>query len=116
MFLTVGRQGLDCFSGLDDIWFLVRLIEVMETPLPLADYQVLFRRPPYSLDEERAIMKDHAIDCLVAKNSGGPATEAKITAALEADIPIVLVQRPDPPPGERVERIDDCMAWLKGAL
>ena len=116
VFLTVGRQGLDCFSGLDDIWFLVRLIEVMETPLPLADYQVLFRRPPYSLDEERAIMKDHAIDCLVAKNSGGPATEAKITAALEADIPIVLVQRPDPPPGERVERIDDCMAWLKEAL
>ena len=116
VFLTVGRQGLDPFSGLAGIWFLVRLIEETEPPLPLADYQVLIGRPPYGIDEERAIMKDHAIDCLVTKNSGGPATEAKITAALEADIPIVLVQRPDPLPGEHVERLDDCIAWLEEVL
>ncbi len=111
VFLTIGRRGIEAFSGLDDYWFLVRLIEAPEEPLPLAQYRVLTGRPPHALEDERRILSRHRIDCLVAKNSGG-ATEAKIIAAHEAAIPTVLVRRPFQQPGEAVETVDEALRWL----
>ncbi|MEE1562692.1 MAG: precorrin-6A/cobalt-precorrin-6A reductase, partial [Alphaproteobacteria bacterium] len=52
------------------------------------------------------------INVLVAKMSGGTATEAKIIAAREARIPVLFLSRPPPEPGPRLERIEDILAWL----
>lgn len=116
VFVTTGQRGLEAFTGMDDIHFLVRLIEMPADPLPLTDYRVITARPPHDLDTERALLSQHRIDCLVSKNSGGAATEAKITAALEASIPIVLIQRPAPPPGDCADSVDDCVAWIEEKL
>lgn len=111
VFLTVGRSGLEAFSGCDDVWFLVRLIEDLGA-LPLADYQAVTGRPPFILEDERALLAEHRIQCLVSKHSGGDATLAKIIAASEAGIPVLLVRRPFVPPGEAVDDVDGAMAWL----
>ena len=113
VFLTTGVRGLDAFSGLDDLWFLVRLIAVPETPPPLAQHQIITGRPPYTLEEERAILAEHRIDALVAKNAGGAATEAKIFAAAEAGVKIVLIRRPPPEPGPTAETVDEAFAWIE---
>jgi precorrin-6A/cobalt-precorrin-6A reductase len=84
--------------------------------LPLKDYEVVIGRPPFALADELKLLERHGIDTLVSKDSGGPATEAKIAAAVEAGVKIVLIRRPPPEPGPVAETVDDCMAWLRNRL
>jgi precorrin-6A/cobalt-precorrin-6A reductase len=121
VFLTVGASNLEAFArlrrpGQPKSWFLVRLISPPKRPLPLGtkgkDYEVVLGRGPFSLDEERALIRHHRINILVAKMSGGEATEAKIIAAREAKIPVFFLSRPLPEPGLRLGRMEDVLAWL----
>ena len=116
VFLTTGLRGLEAFSGLDDLWFLVRLIDAPETPPPLVHHHLISGNPPYSLDAERALLAEHDIDTLVSKQSGGLSTEAKITAALDAGVTIVLIRRPPPEPGPQVETVDEAFAWIESRV
>jgi len=114
-FLTTGTQEIDAFAQAPGVWFLVRLIEAPEDPLPLADHEVTLGRPPFSLEGETALLDDHRIDTLVSKHSGGT-RPAKIDAALAMAIPIVLIQPPPPPPGNHVESVEAALAWIEGQL
>jgi precorrin-6A/cobalt-precorrin-6A reductase len=49
---------------------------------------------------------------LVCKASGGAATEAKIIAARELGIPVIMVRRPAPEPGDAVENVEAALDWL----
>jgi len=95
VFLTTGRTGLAAFASVDR-WFLVRSVDPPEPPVP-ARMRVLLDRGPFTLDGERALLREHAIDVLVTKNSGGPA--AKLAAARELGVPVVVVERPPLPRG-----------------
>ncbi len=98
------------------VWFLVRVIETPRHPLPLAEHMVITGRPPFTVYDERLLIAEHRIDVLVTKNSGGLATEAKLAAAREAGIPVVMVNRPPPPPGDLVENVDAALEWLERRL
>ncbi|MFE5093355.1 cobalt-precorrin-6A reductase [Streptomyces sp. NPDC056638] len=101
IFLTTGRLGLAAFAtapGADTLHFLVRSVEPPEPPLP-RDTDVLLDRGPYTVEGETVLLRDRAIDVLVTKDSGGPATAAKLTAARNLDLPVVVVRRPPPPEG-----------------
>ncbi len=111
-FLTIGRSGLGAFSKVGGVWFLVRLMQKPDGPLPLSGHQLITGRPPFSVESERALIRDHQIDVLVTKQSGGKAGEAKITAALEANIKIIAIKRPPSEPGERVETVEEALAWI----
>ena len=113
VFLTVGASGLEAFSHIEGVHFLVRLIEDPGTPLALADYELVTGRPPHSLESERALFEGHHIDTLVAKHSGGGATVGKIAAALEVEARIILIRRPLPEPGEVVETPAEALSWLE---
>jgi precorrin-6A/cobalt-precorrin-6A reductase len=112
VFLTTGRQDLAAFAGLADIWFLVRLVEPPETPLPLARHELILARGPFDAAAEAALMQDHRIEALVAKNSGGEATYAKIAAARRLGLPVVMIRRPPAPAGETVKTVDQALAWI----
>ena len=116
VFLTVGRQGLDAFSGVDDVWFLVRLIEPAEKSLPLRRHLVVTGRPPHDLADETRLLQNHRIDLLISKQSGGTVTESKIRAANRLGIPIVMIRRPLPEPGPLVDSVDDALAWIERRL
>lgn len=96
-FLTTGRGGLAAFAGLD-LFFLVRSVEPPDPPLPPRHHLIL-DRGPFTLAGERALLRDHRIDVLVTKDSGGPATAPKLAAARAAGIPVLVVTRPPLPPG-----------------
>jgi precorrin-6A/cobalt-precorrin-6A reductase len=102
--LTTGRLGLAAFATLSEPFFLVRSVERPDPPLP-ARCGLLLDRGPFTLDGERALLREHRIDLLVTKDSGGAATAAKLTAAREAGLPVVVVRRPPVPPG--VEAVPD---------
>jgi precorrin-6A/cobalt-precorrin-6A reductase len=115
-FLTTGLGGIEAFSGLPQVWFLVRLFEDPGRPLPLADYAVVVERPPFVVEGELRHLRRHRIDVVVAKMSGGRATEAKLRAARQVGLPVLLIRRPEKAAGERVETVEAALAWLEGRL
>ncbi len=116
VFLTIGRQELAAFTGLTDIWFMVRLVETPEEPIPLEDFHLVLGRGPFSLAQETALLRAHGIEAVVSKNSGGPGTYAKIEAARALGLPVVMVARPALPAGETVESVAAALAWIERRL
>lgn len=114
--ITVGVKELHHFAGLDGVFCLVRLIEPPAAPLPLADHAVIVGRGPFSVESERALLAEQRIDCVVSKASGGAATEAKITAARELALPVIMLRRPAPPEGARVNDTAAALAWISGHI
>jgi precorrin-6A/cobalt-precorrin-6A reductase len=115
IFLTIGRQELAPFASCDDRWFLIRSIEAPEAPLPPARL-VLLERGPFTLEHELTLMREHAVDLIVSKNSGGKATYAKIEAARALNLPIVMVKRPPRPEARIAEKYDDIIFWTNSLL
>jgi precorrin-6A/cobalt-precorrin-6A reductase len=62
---------------------------------------------------ERSLLQQHKIGAIVSKNSGGDATYAKIIAARELGITVVMVQRPPVPEGEIVTDVESVISWVK---
>jgi precorrin-6A/cobalt-precorrin-6A reductase len=93
---------------------LVRLIDPPEPPLALARHRVVVGRPPFAESEEVALLRQHRIDTLVAKNSGGEWTYGKIAAARRLGLPVVMVRRPAPPTGQTVASVAAALAWISG--
>ncbi|AFZ08437.1 precorrin-6A reductase [Oscillatoria nigro-viridis PCC 7112] len=112
VFLTIGRQELAAFAGLDAIWFLMRAIDPPALNTPIPNGKLLLARGPFSLEEERQLLLEYQIDTIVSKNSGGGATYAKIVAARELGIPVVMVQRPPIADVEQVADVEGAIAWL----
>ena len=105
VFLTTGRTSLATFADLD-LEFLVRCVEPPAGPAPRR-MTVLLSRGPFTVAGERALMREHGIDVLVTKDSGGPLTSAKLAAAREEDVRTLVVRRPPLPPGiEAVVTVD----------
>ncbi|MFJ9899379.1 cobalt-precorrin-6A reductase [Streptomyces sp. NPDC091280] len=110
--LTTGRLGLAAFAHLHELHFVVRSVEPPEPPIP-PDTELLLARGPFTLADEAALLREHRIDVLVTKDSGGAATAAKLTAAREAGIPVVVVRRPRLPEGVRaVPDVGGAVEWL----
>ena len=98
VFLSTGRLGLAAFAHLADLHFVVRSVEPPEPPLP-PDTEVILARGPFGLADETELLRAHRIEVLVTKDSGGEATAAKLTAARQLGLPVVLVRRPPLPDG-----------------
>ncbi len=92
-FITSGRQTLHAFASWTDRDVLVRIVEPLDAPT-LPGWTVIEDRGPYSRTSERALMHAHAIDVLITKDSGGDHTSAKLDAAAELEIPVVVLGRP----------------------
>jgi precorrin-6A/cobalt-precorrin-6A reductase len=113
--LTLGASDIAAFAVTTAVHFLVRLVDPPRHPLPLRSYEVIVGRGPFSVAEEHSHIERHAIDVLVCKASGGGATEAKIIAARERDLPVIMVRRPPPEPGDGVDTVAEALDWLAGS-
>ena len=105
VFLTTGRQDVGAFADIGSSWFLIRVVDPPTGPLP-PDHQILRSRGPYLLAGERALMRDNAIDTMVTKNSGGELTRAKLLAAAELGLEVVMIDRPAVPGGRIVDSVE----------
>ncbi len=115
IFLTLGQRDLDAFAALKSRFFLVRLIEPPAT-FPFAEGELLLNRGPFTLDGELALMRRARIDVLVTKASGGAATFAKIAAARQLRLPVVMIRRRQPPDVPSVESVAAAVAWVETTL
>ena len=122
-FLTIGRQGLDAFAPSarasapsapagDGVWMLARCVDP-PSPVP-AWCELLLDRGPYTVDGELELLRKWQIDVLVTKDSGGDMTSAKLTAARELGVPVVIIERPPLPVGVTVvSQVDQVAQWLR---
>lgn len=114
--LTIGASEVTAFADVVDVRFLVRLIHEPPTRLPLRFHEVVLGRGPFTVAEETHLLQRHAIDVLVCKASGGSATEAKLIAAREASLPVIMVRRPLAESGESVGSVEAVLNWLGDRL
>jgi precorrin-6A/cobalt-precorrin-6A reductase len=112
VFLTVGRQELATFAHLNDIWFLMRIIDPPTPDAVMPPGFIICDRGPFALHHEREILIHHKIDTIVSKNSGGDAIYAKIIAARELGLSVVMVNRPAKPLGVHVTDVEGALGWL----
>jgi precorrin-6A/cobalt-precorrin-6A reductase len=113
VFLTTGRQSIAAFAELDACWFLARSVEPPEPPMPRR-LEVLLDRGPFRVAGERALLTGHRIDVLVTKDSGG--ATAKLEAARDLGVPVIMVDRPPAGPGPVVATVADALRWLDHQL
>ena len=110
VFLTVGRQETSVFACAPQHDYLVRAIDDFAHRLPHA--RLLLARGPFALHDERALLERERIELMVSKNAGTSATYAKIEAARELGIPVIMVARPMLPEAQEVTTLDAVVAWL----
>jgi precorrin-6A/cobalt-precorrin-6A reductase len=112
VFLTTGRRGLGAFAGLTGRC-LVRSVDPPDPPLPERTTVVL-ARGPFAVSDELALMRQHGVDVVVTKDSGGGMTAAKLAAARQLGVPVVLIRRPPLPPGvPTVATVEEAVAWVR---
>ncbi|SNQ48272.1 Precorrin-6A reductase [Frankia canadensis] len=112
VFLTTGRTDLALFASLHRPWFLSRSVEPPDGPVP-PRLTVILDRGPFDVAAETELLRRHAIDVLVTKDSGGTMTAAKLTATRHLGVPVIMIDRPPTPPGVGVVgSVGDAVAWL----
>jgi precorrin-6A/cobalt-precorrin-6A reductase len=112
VFLTTGRRELAAFAADGGHRFLVRAVDPPEGPVP-PRMTLILSRGPYTVAGESALLRDHQISLLVTKNSGGSLTAAKLRAARDLGVHVVMVCRPPLPPGSRVAAtVPEALNWI----
>lgn len=112
VFLTTGRRDLAVFAADERHRFLVRTVDPPDGPVPPRMMLVL-DRGPYTVEGESALMRSHGVGLLVTKNSGGPLTAAKLQAARDLGVQVLMVQRPPLPPGcLPVTTVAEAVRWV----
>jgi precorrin-6A/cobalt-precorrin-6A reductase len=111
VFLSIGRQEVSAFASCRHAEFVIRSIEPPDAPLP-PHGEVLLARGPFRVEEELELFRRQRIDLLVTKNSGGPATYAKIEAARVLGIEVIMVERPAASAARRLNSVAEVLNWL----
>ncbi|HXX51342.1 MAG TPA: cobalt-precorrin-6A reductase [Xanthobacteraceae bacterium] len=116
VFVALGRSELAPLVKAPQHFYLIRSVDPVDPPLPLPHASYVTARGPFSEANDRALLVEHAVDIVVAKNSGGAASYGKIAAARALGIAVIMVRRPEAPDAPGVETVEAAMAWLDHAL
>lgn len=113
VFLTTGRSGTAAFKDAG-AWFLIRAVTAPDPHDLPPQHEILLSRGPYYYENELAVLREHRIDAMVTKNSGGAMTRPKLDAATALGIPVIMVDRPSLPAGvQTVATVDDAVLWVR---
>lgn len=112
VFLAVGRQELAAFRD-GAHRYLIRSVDAVAADVVPRDAVTILARGPFDEAAETELMRQHAIDIVVAKNSGGAATYAKIAAARALGLPVVMIRRPAEAQGAVFTSSGDVLVWLE---
>ena len=110
--LTVGRQEAPEYDEHPGR-VIVRVAEAPDEwreSIP-AHWEVLVARGPFHPLEERRLLR--RCDVMVSKDSGGAFNEAKLHAAHEVGVPVVMIRRPDMPASPVCTGVTEAVEWAK---
>ncbi|SLN55418.1 Precorrin-6A reductase [Roseivivax jejudonensis] len=113
--LAVGRMHLADFAPNPQHRYLLRLVDPPDVPPPFPRHHVIVDRGPFDTGSDRALMTDHDIRIVVSKNAGGSGAYAKIAAARDLGLPVVMIDRPALPARPEVGTVAEAMDWIAHA-
>lgn len=111
VFLAIGKLHLADFAARPGNHYLLRLVDP-PGDLPLPDCSTVVARGPFDHAGDLALLRDHRISHVVAKNAGGSGAEAKLLAARDLGLPVILIDRPTLPPRQVFAEIPQVLSWL----
>ena len=110
-FLALGRQTIGDFASAPQHFYLLRFVDAA-TPPALPHHHLVVDRGPFTREGELALLRDHGIQMVVAKNAGGSGARAKLDAARELGLPVVMIDRPFIPVRPQVGSVAQVLDWL----
>ncbi|MEK9211979.1 cobalt-precorrin-6A reductase [Sphingomonas sp. 2378] len=110
IFLALGRQTIGDFVHAAQHFYLLRFVDAAEPTLP--NHHLVVDRGPFTLAGELALLREHRIQTIVAKNAGGSGARAKLDAARELGLPVVMIDRPFIPPRPHADSVAAVLDWL----
>lgn len=116
VFVAVGRQELEPLAIAPQHHYLIRSVDPVRAPLSIPNAQLVLARGPFAVADEERVLRDHCIDAILAKNSGGAATYGKIEAARRLGIAVHLVRRPALPDAATARDVDEVLAMAAHVL
>ena len=112
IFLAIGKQGVAAFAATPEHFYLLRLVDPPTAPLPLPRAEIVLARGPFTLADDLALLCQHRIELIIAKNAGGEAARAKLDAARALRLKVLMIERPTPPVRQVAANVEDALSWL----
>ncbi len=109
--LTIGQKDLAAFQAAPWHHYVVRSVDAPEEASLPPQAEVIAARGPFRLPDELDLLDRTSVSAIVTKNSGGDATSAKLAAARQRGVEVVMVARPPILPG--VETVPDAAGALR---
>jgi precorrin-6A/cobalt-precorrin-6A reductase len=116
VFLAIGRKEVATFTAAPQHHYLIRSVDPIEPPLDVPSATYIVSRGPFAEKDEKALLSQHRIETIVAKNSGGASTYGKIAAAHALGLAVIMLRRPALPDVPAVDEPSDAVAWLDHQL
>jgi precorrin-6A/cobalt-precorrin-6A reductase len=110
--LALGRMHVEAFAAQPQHHYLLRFVDGPEKPPTLPHHSLIVDRGPFTAAGDRALMQAQGINLVVCKNAGGQGAQAKLIAARELGLPVLIIDRPAGPERAEVYRPEDVLVWL----
>lgn len=112
--LALGRQHIAPFAERNDVHFIMRMIDPPEVSLP-HDCEIVLAKPG-NYESEKQFLSQHKIGLIVSRNSGGSISHAKIKAARDLAIPVLMISRPPVAAKTTVATVDEALDFARTVL
>ncbi|WP_270730856.1 cobalt-precorrin-6A reductase [Shimia sp. Alg240-R146] len=109
--LALGKQSVSAFASKPQHHYILRLVDVPQIAPDLPSHSIVVSRGPFDVAGDRALMQSHGVDLVICKNSGGVGAEAKLFAARELGVPVVMIDRPEVPTRQEMSTIKSVLDW-----
>lgn len=113
--LAIGRQNLPAFEVMPQHHYLLRLVDPPASPPQFPHHHIVISRGPFDVESDLALIMNHQIEVIIAKNAGGDGASAKLEAARRRGVEVVMISRPVLPPRQEFTSIEAVMAWVESA-
>ena len=113
VFSATGWASLPEHAGFPGAVLFLRQTSPHDRAPPFDFVELVFGTAPFSEASEVELFKSLEIDLLICRNLGGRPSRPKLDAALALDLPVILIDRPAPPPGvEVLASVEDALDWI----
>lgn len=113
VFLATGPGSVAAIGPLPAARVICRRIDPPEAGYPHPNGAWLVARPPFEVADEVALFAREGVDLVVAKNAGGAGGRAKLLAARQLGLPVVMIARPPDAGGHVVDSVEGVLDWLE---